>query len=113
MCLAMAVNGIGQKRELLSDPMTIESRVIQALDNHKESDEWKEWLLTSGVKGEFVFDLTIWNKGEVVAVRALSRSEGAEIKDQNALKDYLKVMKFHFKVPKGKRYKVTCNFIID
>ena len=94
-------------------PAAIEARVVEDLDKHQQTEEWAKWLEKNPVQGMFAFDITVWNKGEVVSVRALGRSDGAEIKHQNALKDYIKQFKFHFKVPKGKRYKVTYNFMIE
>jgi hypothetical protein len=102
-----------QKKELLTDAGTIEMRVIESLDSHQQSEDWMSWLEKNPIQGMFAFDITVWNKGEVVSVRALGRSEGAEVTHQNALKNYIKNMKFDFKVPKGKRYKVTYNFTIE
>lgn len=113
LTLFLVLSVVAQKKELMSDPAKIEARVIQDLDEHQQGEDWVKWLEKNPVKGMFAFDITIWNKGEVVSVRALGRSDGAEIKHQNALKDYIKQFKFNFKVPKGKRYKVTYNFMIE
>lgn len=101
------------QKELISDPDKVEERVVSDLNEHLESDEWKKWIEKNPIKGQFAFDITVYNKGEVVAVRALGRSGEATIPDQNKLKDYLKTMKFKFKVPKGKRYKVTYSFNLE
>ena len=103
---------VGQK-ELISDPDKVEERVVNDIDEHLESDAWKKWLKKNPIKGQFAFDLTIYNKGEVISTRALGRSGNATVADQNKLKDYVKTMKFNFKVPKGKRYKVTYSFNIE
>lgn len=103
---------IGQK-ELISDPDKVEERVVNDINEHLESEEWKKWLKKNPIKGQFAFDITIYNKGEVVSTRALGRSGNATVADQNKLKDYVKTMRFRFKVPKGKRYKVTYSFNLE
>jgi hypothetical protein len=113
MSLLIVLGLSAQKKELLTDPGTIEMRVVADLDAHQQSEDWAKWIEKNPVKGMFAFDITIWNKGEVVSVRALGRSDGATVEDQNALKNYVKLFKFDFKVPKGKRYKVTYNFMIE
>jgi hypothetical protein len=113
LSLGLMLSLSAQKKELLSDQGTVEMRVAEALDAYQQSDDWAKWIEKNPVQGMFAFDITVWNKGEVVSVRALGRSDGAEISHQNALKDLLKQMKFDFKVPKGKRYKVTYNFMIE
>ena len=111
--LMLTMSLCAQKKELLTDPGTIEMRVVEELDRYQQSEDWAKWLEKNPLTGMFAFDITIWNKGEVVSIRALGRSEGAEVSHQNALKNYIKGFKFDFKVPKGKRYKVTYNFIIE
>lgn len=113
LSIFLVLSSSAQKKELLSDPATIEMRVVEDLDSHQQSEDWAKWLEKNPVKGMFAFDITIWNKGEVVSIRALGRSDGASVEDQNALKNYIKELKFDFKVPKGKRYKVTYNFMIE
>lgn len=113
LSLVITFSASAQKKELLTDPGTIEMRVIDELDAHQLSDDWAKWYKKNPVKGMFAFDITIWNKGEVVSIRALGRSGEATVPDQNALKNHVKQLKFHFKVPKGKRYKVSYNFIIE
>lgn len=113
LSLFLALGVSAQKKELLTDPGTIETRVVQELDAHQKGDDWAKFIKKNQVKGMFAFDITVWNKGEVVSVRALGRSDGADVRHQNAIRNYISDMKFNFKVPKGKRYKVTYNFMIE
>lgn len=113
LLLLVAVNLSAQKKDMLSDPAAVEERVVAELDALQQTDDWKKWLEKNPIQGMFAFDITVWNKGEVVTVRALGRSEDAEVMHQNALKDYVKELKFPFKLPKGKRYKVTYSFVIE
>lgn len=113
LSLFLVLSVSAQKKELLTDPSVIEMRVTEDLNNHQQSEDWAKWIEKNPIKGMFAFDITIWNKGEVVSIRALGRSDDAEITHQNALKNYIKQLKFDFKVPKGKRYKVTYNFMIE
>ena len=113
LALFIVLSSSAQKKELLTDPATIEMRVVEDLNAHQQSEDWAKWHEKNPVQGMFAFDITIWNKGEVVSIRALGRSDGATVEDQNTLKNYVKQFKFNFKVPKGKRYKVTYNFTIE
>lgn len=101
------------QKALISDPELIVERVTNDLNEHQETDEWKKYIEKNPISGQFAFDFTIYNKGEVIAIRALGRSTDATIPDQNKLKDYIKQFKFDFKVPKGKRYKVTYTFNLE
>ena len=112
LCMGMML-GLQAQKDLLTEPATVEARVIAELDAFQRSESWLKWVEKNEVKGFFSYEITVWNKGEVVSVRPLERSEGAEIKHQNAIKDILKEMKFDFKVPKGNRYLVSYQFIIQ
>lgn len=61
------------------------------------------------IKGAYVFDITIKNKGEVISVFAVE-NEGGTIPFQNRVKDYVKEMKMGFKMPKNKSYKFRYKF---
>ena len=113
LSIFLVLSSAAQKKELLTDPGAIEMRVVDDLNAHQQTEDWAKWLEDNPVQGMFAFDITIWNKGEVVSIRALGRSDGASVEDQNALKNYVKQFKFNFKVPKGKRYKATYNFMIE
>jgi hypothetical protein len=56
------------------------------------------------IKGEYIFDITIREKGEVASV-FVAGNEGGTIQQQNLVKDKVKNFEFSFKMPKGKTYK--------
>ena len=61
------------------------------------------------IKGEYVIDLTIYDKGKVLSVFMVS-SDAGEIKMQNAAKDLIRRAVFNFKMPKDKTYKLQYTF---
>jgi hypothetical protein len=56
------------------------------------------------IKGEYTYDITIREKGDVATVFSVGNMNGT-IEGQNKLKDFLLNFEFSFKVPKGKYYK--------
>lgn len=62
-----------------------------------------------GIKGQYIFDITIHKKGEVATVFAQS-DEKTDIKMQNALKDMVRQLRFDVKIPKDVRVKFKYTF---
>ena len=62
------------------------------------------------VKGEYVIDLTIYDKGKVLSVFMVS-SDAGDVKMQNSAKDLIRRVEFNFKVPKDKTYKFQYTFV--
>ncbi len=58
----------------------------------------------NNIEGIYKFDISIHEKGKVASVFCQDR-EGGTIQMQNKLKDFVKEFEFHFKMPKGKKYK--------
>ena len=111
----LLILGIGaalaQKKPLLTDPFTVEQAVKEELAELEASESWQEYFQDNNIKGSYTFQITVWNKGEVVSVLAVERSKDGTIPNQNSIKNYIKLLKFGFKVPKGKRYTVDHTFI--
>jgi len=97
-----------QKKPYYTEQEQIIEAAYIALDNEMKSGELLEWAAEKNIKGTYTFDMTIRHKGEVSTIMAVAR-EG-EISHQNALKNYLKEIKFPFKMPKNKSYKFKYEF---
>ncbi len=106
--MSLPISSVAQKKVHLSDKEVIIEYAYLELEESMKSGEFYEFGQKTGIKGEFTFDITIREKGEVSTIFAVKR-EG-EVKDQNKLKDFIKDYKFQFKMPKGKSYKFQYTF---
>lgn len=108
-CLAVGLKSYAQKKEYLTDPEVIEQKAVETLDNLlQEGNSLHKYCVKNEIQGSYVYDIVIWNKGQVATVKSVSR-EG-EIKYQNLLKDYLKELRFPMKLPKNQQYKFRYTF---
>ena len=98
-----------QKKTYYTEQEQIIEAAYNALDQEMKEGEILEWAKDQELKGAYTFDLAIRGKGEVVTVRAINR-EGGDIPSQNKLKDYLKTIRFPFKMPKNRSYKFQYEF---
>ena len=100
------------QKKHLSNPQEVEQEVHQVLNTALNSDEGLLHKLKSknNLKGTFVIDLTINDKSHVISVFVVENN-GGTAQGQTTLKDALIDLKFKFKVPKGKRYKIRHTFI--
>jgi len=113
LLILVSVTGFSQKKKKL----LIESKteVIEAakkeLDFAMKAPEGEIYLFVQehGIQGEYVFDISIHEKGKTASVFCDSR-EGGSVKMQNKLKDFIKEFQYYFKMPKGKKYKFTYTF---
>lgn len=62
------------------------------------------------LKGEYIIDLTIHEKGKILSVFMVS-SDADDVKMQNAAKDLIRTVQFNFKMPKDKTYKFQYTFV--
>ena len=100
-----------QKKSLYDfEEVTAEAKL--ELDSSMRVGELKEWSVKNKVKGEYIMDITIHEKGKVLSVFAVS-NDTDDIKMQNRVKDIIRTIIFNIKMPKGKLYKFqyTFNFI--
>lgn len=93
-----------QKAVLLTDKEEIISQAKKELDAAIQSGELKEFVTLNNIKGEYIFDITIHEKGKVLTVFVVS-SDADEMSKQNLLKTKVREFQFNFKMPKGKSYK--------
>jgi hypothetical protein len=98
-----------QKKPYYTEQEQVVEAARNALNNAVESGDFKEWAIKNNMKGSFIFNLTIGGtKGEVYTINALERT--GEVKQQNTLKDYVKSMRFPFKMPKNRSYQFEYEF---
>lgn len=103
------------KKPLIQEKDKIEKEAVVELDKAMEAPEGFFYLLSqeNNIKGQYTFDITIANKGEVSSVYA-AENFGGTIDSQNKLKDALKYdWAFGFKVPKNHRYKIRYVFTFE
>ncbi len=97
-----------QKKPFYNEEEQVIEAAYNTLEQEMKNGELLEWAKEQGIKGAYTFNITIRGKGEVATVSVVKR-EG-EINDQNILKDYIKTMRFPFKMPKDKSYKFQYEF---
>jgi len=100
----VAFNSFSQKAVLLTEKESIIAQATKELDASIQSGELKEFVTENNIKGEYIFDITIHEKGKVLTVFVVS-SDGDDMSKQNLLKTKVREFQFNFKMPKGKSYK--------
>jgi hypothetical protein len=107
-----ALNLLAQKKPLIDSHEKIAEAAVKELDLAMTGPEGSFYLLglEYGLKGEYTYEITIREKGEVASV-LVKNNLGGTIAEQGIIKDYLhKKFTFSFKMPKGKRYKFDYTF---
>jgi hypothetical protein len=108
---AFALSAWSQKKTLIEDKDQIHAQAIAELEQAMTAPEGSIYLYAQehGLKGEYTYDLTIREKGDVATVFAHGHNNG-HLHMQNKMKDFLMEFQFNFKVPKGKNYKIKYTF---
>jgi len=101
----------GQKKPFIEDYNKVVAAAKLELEQAVLAPEGTLYLFQqeTGISGSYSFDITLHEKGKVATV-FVTGNEGGTIKFQNQLKDFVKEMKFNFKMPKGKDYKFNYEF---
>ena len=79
------------------------------LDSSMHVGDFKEFAVKNNIKGEYIMDIAIHEKGKVLTVFAVS-NDTDDLKMQTRIKDYLRMFIFAIKMPKGKMYKFQYTF---
>lgn len=109
--LFLAISVKAQKTPYYDTQEQAIEAAYQVFDNEMKTGKLHEWAIKNKIKGNYTFDITIGGKkGEVLTVSTIERSEDGEIKHQNSLKDYVKLMRMPFKLPKDRSYKFRYEF---
>ena len=79
------------------------------LDSSMHVGDFKKFAVRNNIKGEYIMDITIHEKGQVLTVFAVS-NDTDNLKMQTGIKDFLRQFTFAIKMPKGKTYKFQYTF---
>jgi hypothetical protein len=112
--LVLGISAFSQKKVLLEDKDQIIERAKLELDSAMMAPEGALylWAQKNPIQGEFVFDISIWEKGTVTSIYVVANN-GGTIDAQNRFKAFLMDFKFNFKMPKGKSYKFRHAFVFN
>lgn len=102
----LALQSFAQKKVLIESKEEIIEQATKELNNAMQPPEGELylWNVENNIKGEYIIDITIREKGDIASV-FMAGSDGADIKMQNMVKDRIRLFEFSFKMPKGKTYK--------
>jgi hypothetical protein len=108
------LSSFSQKKELIEDKELIIQRATAELDTAMMAPEGSIylWTLKNPIKGEYTFDISIWEKGTVTSIYAVGNNNGT-LDAQNRLRALLMEFQFNFKMPKGKSYKFRYTFTFN
>lgn len=114
LIIMLCFSSLAQKPALIEDKGLIIERANAELDTAMAPPEGSLYLYSQkhAIKGEYTYDISIWEKGTVTSIFAVGNNNGT-IDAQNRLKDFLMTFKFNFKMPKGKSYKFRHTFVFN
>ena len=114
LSIILGVSAFAQKKVLIEDKDQIIERAKAELDSAMMAPEGSIYLWTqkNPIKGEYIFDISIWEKGTVTSIYVVGSNNGT-IDAQNRLRAFLMNFEFNFKMPKGKSYKFRYSFIFN
>jgi hypothetical protein len=114
LLIFMGLTAFSQKKELIEDKDLIIERAQAELDSAMTAPEGSiyKWTLKNPIKGEYIFDISIWEKGTVTSIYVVGNN-GGTIDAQNRFKAFLMDFSFNFKMPKGKSYKFRHAFVFN
>jgi hypothetical protein len=107
-------SSFSQKKELIEDKDLIIQRATVELDSAMAGPAGSIylWAQQNPIRGEYIFDISIWEKGTITSVYAVGNNNGT-IDSQNRLRSLLMNFQFNFKMPKGKSYKFRYAFTFN
>lgn len=111
LLIVLGISSYAQKKVLIEDKDLIIERAKAELDTAMMAPEGSIYLWTqkNPIKGEYIFDISIWEKGTVTSIYVVGSNNGT-IDAQNRFRAYLMNFQFNFKMPKGKSYKFRYSF---
>lgn len=112
--ILLGLSSFSQKKELIEDKDLIIERANAELDSAMMAPEGSIylWAQKNPIKGEYIFDISIWEKGTVTSIYVVASNNGT-IDAQNRFKSFLMNYQFNFKMPKGKSYKFRHAFVFN
>jgi hypothetical protein len=114
LLLPLGLSSFAQKKVLLEDKDQIIERANAELDSAMMAPEGSIYLWTqkNPIKGEYIFDISIWEKGTVTSIFVVGNNNGT-IDMQNRFRSFMMEFNFNFKMPKGKSYKFRHAFVFN
>ncbi len=114
LLIFLGIGAFSQKKLLLEDKDLIIEQANAELDSAMAPPEGAIylWSQKNPIKGEYTFDISIWEKGTVTSIYVVG-SMGGTIDAQNRFKSFLMTYTFNFKMPKGKSYKFRHTFVFN
>ena len=111
LMVLVSITSFAQKKVLIENKEEIHAEAIREIEQAMAAPEGSIYLFATswGMKGEYKYDITIREKGDVATVFSHGNTNGT-IENQNRMKDFLMTLDFDFKMPKGKYYKFTYTF---
>jgi hypothetical protein len=111
LLIVLGFSSYAQKKVLIEDKDLIIERAMAELDTAMMAPEGSIYLWTqkNPIKGEYIFDISIWEKGTVTSIYVVGSNNGT-IDAQNRFRSFLMNFQFNFKMPKGKSYKFRYSF---
>lgn len=112
--ITMGLTSMAQKKVLIEDKDLIIERAKAELDSAMAGPEGSIylWAQKNPIKGEYIFDISIWEKGTVTSIYVVGSNNGT-IDAQNRFRSFLMGFQFNFKMPKGKSYKFRHSFVFN
>jgi|GEM_PF-581878 len=117
IALVLAMIGIvpasAQRMASLSDEQTIVAEAKSELQAAlAPGGALHERVIEEQLIGRYTIQLSLREKGDVSSIFVMSAEEG-DIRSQNRFKDLLHEFRFHFKMPKGKQYRMEIPFDLN
>jgi len=114
LLISLGMTSFSQKKELIEDKDLIIERANAELDLAMAPPEGSiyQYTLKNPIKGEYTFDISIWEKGVVTSIFVVESKNGT-IDAQNRFKSFLMSYVFNFKMPRGKSYKFRHTFVFN
>jgi hypothetical protein len=109
--LFLIPNPLPAQKELLFEYDAVVARARAELDSMMAPGGMLQAeALKQGLKGEYIIDVTVAGKGQVLSVYMVS-SDADDVKQGNLAKDLVRTARFGFKMPKDKTYKFQYTFV--
>ena len=111
IALTLTTFVFAQKKPLIESKKEVETLAKKEFNLAMTAPEGELYLfgVENKIKGEYLFKVTLGDRGKVVSVFVISR-KGGDIPSQNKVKDAVKAFRFNFKLPKNKDYSFEHKF---
>ncbi|MEO0312578.1 MAG: hypothetical protein RIQ89_2235 [Bacteroidota bacterium] len=109
LALLWTVQAQAQKMKLIEEYEAVVTQAKTELDSSLKSGHLNDCKIKLKLKGEYIMNVTIGEKGKVLSVYTIS-NDTDDIPMQNKVKDCVRTQTFNFKMPKGKTYKFEYTF---